>query len=267
MTNPRATRVREYAKLSRRSARLKAGLFVAEGPGAVVEAIGSAGDPGGAVVRAALMTAAAADRHPDIVSAAGDRGIEFRECSDEVLAEIADTVHAQGMVVICEFLDVSLESVLDDRPRLVVVLSQVRDPGNAGTIVRAADAAGADAVILTEASVDIYNSKAVRSSAGSIFHLPVVVGEPLLQITADARTAGMQILAADGNQPASDLFDADLAPATAWIFGNEAWGLPAADRDLADSAVAVPLYGRAESLNVGAAAAVCLYASARAQRS
>nr|WP_179429911.1 RNA methyltransferase [Spelaeicoccus albus] len=263
LSNPRAARVREYAKLTRRSARVKAGLFIVEGPGAIAEALAAVPTSG---LRAAFMTADAAERHPEILDRAAARGVEFRECTDDVLAEMADTVHAQGMIVVCDFLDVSLESVLDARPRLVAVLSQVRDPGNAGTIVRAADAAGADAVIVTDASVDLYNSKTVRSTAGSVFHLPIVVGVPLMQIAADVRSAGLQILAADGNQPAVDLFSVDLVPPTAWVFGNEAWGLPAGDRDLADTAVAVPIYGRAESLNVAAAAAVCLYASARSQR-
>lgn len=262
LSNPRSARIRDYAKLTRRSARIKAGLFLVEGPGAVAEALNSEA----ATVRAAFMTAGAAERHPDILDRADAVGVEFRECTPDVLGRMADTVHAQGMVVVCEFLDVSLESILDARPRMVAVLSRVRDPGNAGTILRAADAAGADAVVLTDASVDVYNSKTVRSTAGSVFHLPIVVGVPLLQVIADARAARLQILAADGNPPAVDLFDADLTPPTAWVFGNEAWGLPPDERELADAAVAVPIYGQAESLNVATAAAVCLYSSACAHR-
>jgi TrmH family RNA methyltransferase len=172
------------------------------------------------------------------------------------------------------------------------VLSQVRDPGNAGTVIRAADAAGADAVVLTDASVDVHNPKAVRATAGSLFHLPVVTGVPLVEAVAALRAAGLWVLAADGAgpidlddlsddahaalAPASEVLDgelraeslpAGLAGPVGWVFGNEAWGLPDADRALADAVVRVPVHGRAESLNLATAATVCLYATARAQRS
>ncbi len=150
----------------------------------------------------------------------------------------------------------------------MTVLANVRDPGNAGTVLRTADAAGADGVIFAAASVDPYNSKCVRSSAGSLFHLPVVAGAPLAETIGSLRESGVQVLAADGS--ASQLLDAregpDLSRPTAWLFGNEAWGLPDDVLALADAAVAVPIYGRAESLNLAAAAAICLYASARQLR-
>ena len=136
-------------------------------------------------------------------------------------------------------------------------------------MLRTADAAGADGVIFAGGSVDPYNSKCVRASAGSLFHLPVVLGAPLDEAVLALRGAGLRILAADGT--ARHTLD-EAAPAArlrqpaAWLFGNEAWGLPADVLALADEAVAVPIYGRAESLNLAAAAAVCLYASARAQR-
>jgi TrmH family RNA methyltransferase len=146
----------------------------------------------------------------------------------------------------------------------------VRDPGNAGTVLRAADAAGADAVIFADASVDPYNGKCVRASAGSLFHLPVVAGARLPAATAALRAAGLRILAADGRGGAT-LDDpgtrTGLTGPTAWLFGNEAWGLPDDLLALADESVAVPIYGRAESLNLATAAAVCLYASAQAQHS
>jgi TrmH family RNA methyltransferase len=176
--------------------------------------------------------------------------------------------------------------VLAGRPKLIAVLAQVRDPGNAGTVIRAADAAGADAVVLTDASVDVHNPKAVRATAGSLFHLPVVTGIPLEAGLAAIRAAGLWLLAADGageldlDDLSDDAEGADAGPAglagpagpkglagpVAWVFGNEAWGLPAADRSLADAAVRVPVHGRAESLNLATAATVCLYATARAQR-
>ena len=171
----------------------------------------------------------------------------------------------------CQALDVELTSVLDKEAQLVVVLSQVRDPGNAGTIIRLADAAGADAVVLTSSSVDVYNDKVVRSTAGSLFHVPVVTAVGLSEVTELARARGLQVLAADANDEAHDLHHPwetglDLTARTAWVFGNEAWGMSAEDLELCDSSVAVPIYGSAESLNLGTAAGVCIYESARNQR-
>lgn len=185
------------------------------------------------------------------------------------MAELAQTITPQGLLGVCTFVDVPLDSVLAARPRLITVLANVRDPGNAGTVLRTADAAGADGVVFAAASVDPYNSKCVRSSAGSLFHLPVVAGAPLEETIAALRSAGLQVLAADGS--ATRFVDSaedgpDLARPTAWLLGNEAWGLPDSLLALADDVVAVPIYGRAESLNLAAAAAVCLYASARALR-
>jgi RNA methyltransferase, TrmH family len=152
---------------------------------------------------------------------------------------------------------------------LVAICADVRDPGNAGSVLRCADAAGADGVVFTGDAVDPYNPKAVRSSVGSLWHLDVVIETETAATIDTVRAGGMRVVAADGAAEL-DLDTADddgvLDGPTAWLFGNEAWGLPAATRDLADVAVRVPIHGRAESLNLAAAAAVCLYASARAQR-
>ena len=148
------------------------------------------------------------------------------------------------------------------------MLASVRDPGNAGTVLRTADAAGAQAVIFSDASVDPYNGKCVRASAGSLFHVPLVAGVPPGRAVTALRAAGLRVLAADarGGRTLDELAPVELAAPTAWIFGNEAWGMPSELVALADESVAVPIYGRAESLNLAAAAAVCLYACARAQR-
>jgi RNA methyltransferase, TrmH family len=173
------------------------------------------------------------------------------------------------VVAVCRFVDRPLAEALQDAPRLVVVCAHVRDPGNAGTVLRCADAAGADAVVLAGSSVDPYNGKCVRASAGSLFHMPVTAGVPVEEAVAAARAAGLRVVAADGAADA-DLHEAQarglLGGPTAWLFGNEAWGLPAEQAALADLVVRVPIYGRAESLNLATAAAVCLYASAWAQR-
>ncbi|MBU4215351.1 MAG: RNA methyltransferase [Actinobacteria bacterium] len=269
MVNPRADRVRQVHALATRSARERSGRFLVEGPQAVREAVACTG----VRVHAVYLTEAAYRRYPEIVGAARDRSVPVRLGTVEVLAAMSPD--AQGVVAVADLVDVSLDHALMAGPRLVAVLAQVRDPGNAGTVLRAADAAGADLVVLTQASVDVHNPKSVRSSAGSLFHLPVVVGVSLVEAVAALRRHGLGILAAsgDGRFDLDDLLDGvagpgapDLAAPTAWVFGNEAWGLADADRAAADAVVRVPLHGRAESLNLATAAAVCLYASARAQR-
>lgn len=223
------------------------------------------------------LTPAAAERYPEIVASAAQAGLEVRLGAPEVLETMSADAQ-QVLAVLRTEPAVGLAEVLDRRPRLVAVLAQVRDPGNAGTVIRAADAAGADAVVLTTASVDVHNPKVVRSTAGSMFHLPVVTGVELAEVTAALQAAGLAVLAADGSgeRDLDDLLDVagrgrapdrpDLADPTAWVFGNEAWGLQEPARLLADAVVRVPLRGRAESLNLATAATVCLYASSRAQR-
>jgi TrmH family RNA methyltransferase len=182
---------------------------------------------------------------------------------------LAQTTTPQGIVAVCGFLDVGPGAILDAAPRLVVLLAQVRDPGNAGTVIRTADAAGADAVVLSRGCVDVYNPKCVRAGAGSMFHLPICVDVVVEEAVRSLRAAGVRVLAADGRGRV-DLDElgesGGLDGPTAWIFGNEAWGLPSEVAAAADETVRVPIHGRAESLNLATAAAVCLYASARAQR-
>lgn len=264
LTSVSSDRVSRVRRLATRSFRDKQRAFVVEGPQAVREALAW-----GAPVRVLYVTPAALTRHHDLVALARDAAVPVMTATDDVLAAMGDTVHPQGVLAECGFVDVPLPSVVAAGPRLVVVLAQVRDPGNAGTVLRTADGAGADAVVLTAGSVDPYNPKCVRATVGSLFHLPVVTGVPAPAAVAALRAAGLRVLAADGAGPV-DLDDATdsgaLGAPTAWLFGNEAWGLPDADRALADEVVRVPIHGRAESLNLATAAAVCLYASARAHR-
>ncbi|MCU1573365.1 MAG: methyltransferase [Micrococcaceae bacterium] len=289
MTNPRADRVRDVAKLAGRPVRLKRNQFLAEGPQAVREALLAHRDclaAGGSPVIAELYASLEfLKRHPDILDLAEEPAsrVHVRIASELVLSAMTDTVAPQGVLAVCNFVDVPLAEVLASKPRLIAVLCQVRDPGNAGTVLRAADAAGADAVVLTGSSVDIYNPKAVRSTAGSLFHLPVVLGADIADLASQCRAAGLGVLAADGyghlnldvlqDESAARSFEQDTPEAqyelerpTAWLFGNEAQGLSEEELLLADHRVAVPVYGSAESLNLGTAATVCLYASARAQR-
>jgi TrmH family RNA methyltransferase len=289
MTNPRADRVRDVAKLAGRSGRLKRRQFFVEGPQAVREALHAHRDcldaGGTAVVEAVYATVECLKRHPDLLELASPRGsqLQVRIASDLVLSAMTDTVTPQGVVAVCNFVDVPLEEVLAAKPKLIAMLCRVQDPGNAGTVLRAADAAGADAVIFSNSSVDIYNPKAVRSTAGSLFHLPVVRGVELASVVSAAKAAGVGVLAADGygqlnldllqDESAARAFEQQIPDSqyaleepTLWLFGNEAQGLAGEEKALADHRVAVPVYGEAESLNLGTAATVCLYASARAQR-
>jgi TrmH family RNA methyltransferase len=264
LTSTRSPRVTAARRLVKRAFRDRDGRFLAEGPQACREAAASPG-----VLLELYVTAEAAARHADLVAAARTAGAEVVLASGEVVASLSGTVTPQGMVGVCRVLDAALGDLLATAPRLVTVLAYARDPGNVGTVIRCSDAAGADGVVLTEASVDPYNPKAVRASAGSLFHLPVVTGPEVGALVSDLRAAGLRVLAADGagERDLDDLLDdGSLAAPTAWVFGNEAWGLPEEARALADEVVRVPIHGRAESLNLATAAAVCLYASARAQR-
>jgi RNA methyltransferase, TrmH family len=266
--------VKAVARLSGRSARDRDGRFLAEGPQAVREAVSAhrTGEPG--AVHAVYVAASASDRFAAIVEAAISAGIGVHEVTDEVFTAMAGagaTVTPQGLLAVCAGISTGLDAVLARRPRLIAVLSKVRDPGNAGTVIRAADAAGADAVIVTRSSVDVHNPKCVRSTAGSLFHLPVVTGLDLPGALDRLRAAGLTVLAADG-EGRTDLDDlqddagSSLSGPVAWVFGNEAAGLDDDEKSLADDVVAVPVHGRAESLNLATAATVCLYATARAQR-
>ncbi|WP_405610814.1 TrmH family RNA methyltransferase [Streptomyces sp. NBC_00076] len=264
LISPRSPRVSAARRLARRNFRGKERLFLAEGPQAVREAAAHA-----STLVELFATLDAAERYADIIGEARAAGARVHLADDLVIADISTTVTPQGLVGVCRFLDTPFEDILRGRPKLVAVLAHVRDPGNAGTVLRCADAAGAEAVVLTDASVDLYNPKTVRASVGSLFHLPVAVGVPVEQAVAGLKDAGVRILAADGagtDDLDDELDKGTMGGPTAWVFGNEAWGLPEETRALADAVVRVPIHGKAESLNLATAAAVCLYASARAQR-
>jgi TrmH family RNA methyltransferase len=255
--------VKHARRLATRAFRADHREFLAEGPQAVREAL--------AHERAALevfATVGATDQHPDLVESARLKDVTWHIVTDDVVAAMTDTVQPQGVVARCAMLDRPLEALLDREPTFLVVCADIRDPGNAGAVIRCADAAGAHGVVFVGDSVDPFNPKSVRATVGSIFHLPIAVSRDIAGSLAAVQEAGMAVLAADGKGDVG-LFDdnLDLAAPTAWLMGNEAWGLPDEVRSLADRVVAVPIFGRAESLNLATAAAVCLYASARARNS
>ncbi|WP_045272374.1 TrmH family RNA methyltransferase [Microbacterium azadirachtae] len=264
LENPRSPRVRAVAKLTKRSARTETGLFLLEGPQAVREALSYRPE---AIVEL-FATPTAWDKHGDLRQAAADADVRFEYVTEFVLAAMADTVTPQGVVAVARQMPTSVRDIFAASPRLVAICEEIRDPGNLGTIIRAADATGADAVVLTGRTVDLYNPKVVRSTTGSLFHLPVSVGGELTDVVERAHAAGLQVVAADvkGDDLLAARAEGVLARPTAWLFGNEARGLEEPALELADRALRLPIFGRAESLNLATAASVCLYESAFAQR-
>jgi TrmH family RNA methyltransferase len=256
-------RVKDARKLSRRSERSGRRLFLADGPKAVEGALSVEG-----CVVEVFATTAATEQYAALAGVAP----RWTLVEDAALASLSDSVTPAGVVAVCRFLDRPLAGLVETPDgaaplRLVALCADVRDPGNAGTVIRCADAAGADAVVLAGQSVDPYNPKTVRASVGSLFHLPVALERDPASAVRSLQAAGLQVLAADGaGEIDLDRADDLLAAPTAWLFGNEAWGLPPELAELADHRVRIPIHGRAESLNLSTAAALCLYATARAHR-
>jgi RNA methyltransferase, TrmH family len=251
-------------RLLRRKDRELARRFIAEGRQATSEALRRPG-----TVIELIVADDSVDRHHDLLEEASQRGVQMAVATSPAVAELSATVTPQGLIAVCEMIDVSATDALTGTCRLAVFCDQIRDPGNLGTVIRCADAFGADAVLISRNSVDVYNAKTVRATTGSLFHLPLAIGIHLAEVVDLARHSGLQIFGADAGAPCTinDLAQSgELASPTMWVMGNEAWGLQPGDSALLDRLVAVPLYGRAESLNLSTAAAVLLYASATAQR-
>ena len=258
LTNVRAPKVARARRLLKRGFRESDGLFLAEGPQACREAA-LAGK-----VKELYLTQEAFDRYAEIVTAIEESGAEITICTEAVIEQFSSTVSPQGMTAVVKMWDQDPTKIFTRNTKLVVALTAVRDPGNAGSVIRVADAAGAQGVVMSNDSVDLFNPKVVRASVGSLFHLPISIGQELTVTIASARAAGMQVLAADASG-VSLYGGVDLVKPTLWVFGNEAWGIPPEVLALVDEVVSIPIYGQAESLNLATASAVCLYASAQAQ--
>jgi TrmH family RNA methyltransferase len=255
----RSARIAAARKLTRRAGRDAAGAFLAEGRQAVSEALATS--PG--AVRQVFATAAAAAAHRDLLTGTA---VPVRLVTEKAAAGLSETVTPQGLVAVCDLPDVPPERVAAQLPRLTVALAGIADPGNAGTVLRTADACGAGGVVFGAGSVDPFGGKVVRAGAGSHFHLDVVRSAGLAELLPALRSAGATLLAADAGGEAAlpDIVDR-LAGPVVWLFGNEARGVPADLAALADARVRIPMRGRAESLNLAAAAAICLYATQSAQ--
>lgn len=226
-----------------------------EGAQAVREALAWSGD-----VHELFATEDFLARDAGLVATAHDRGVPVSTVTDRAMAGLAETVTPQGVVAVCALVDRPLADVLAGEPQLVAVLVGVSDPGNAGTVIRVADAAGADAVVLAGDAVDPHNGKCVRASTGSVFHVPIARA-PVDEVLDACRAAGLRLVAADGYAKA-ELTPGAVTGPTAWLFGSEAHGLPEEVKSAADESLRVPIYGKAESLNLATAATVCLYATA-----
>jgi TrmH family RNA methyltransferase len=218
-------------------------------------------------VRQLFVTPTAAEREIDLLRTAAAADVPVLLVNDRVSAGLSETQHPQGVVAVVSTPRRTVADVVRQSPRLLTLLCDVADPGNAGTVIRTSDAAGADAVLLTRGSVDPFTGKCVRATAGSLFHLPIVTGLSVRPTVTALQEAGVRVLATTLDGDDLEQLPADeLARPTAWLFGSEAHGLDPAVAAAADRIVRVPIHGRAESLNLAAAAAVCLYASASAQR-
>lgn len=255
ITSVRNPKVAAALRLHKRAFRERDRAFLVEGSGAVEEALGR---PGGV---STLFCIDPADR---LAERGPGSGAEVVHVSEGVMARLTGTVTPQGLVAVAPFVDVPLDDLGSDLS-CVALLHAVRDPGNAGTVLRSVDAAGGDAVLFSAGSVDVYNAKTVRSSAGSLFHVPVVRELDTPAAIDALRSRGVRVLAMDASAE-SDLHGLDLADPVAFVFGNEAWGLPDDVARLADAGVRIPIAGRAESLNLAAAATVCVFEWARQRR-
>lgn len=259
-------------KLHRREQRTRHGQFLVEGPQAVREVL--ACEPG--LIRDLYVSEGAFERYPEIRELAVSAGVWTHIVDDDALRDLSGD--GQGFVVVAEMpQQPTLESLLADT-QLAIAAVGASDPGNVGTIVRSADAAGAGAVLLTKGCAELTAPKVVRSTVGSLFHVPAATNLDLAEIIAQAHAAGMQVLAAEGTGEwdlpalvqaaygAGVTGGPDISRSTLWVVGNEARGFDGVDLSEVDAKVAIPLYGQAESLNVSVAASICLYTTAMAQR-
>ena len=252
----RHTKVQRLRRLvERRRARHDERSFVLEGSRVVGEALTA-----GVVIEAVFMVAGTDE---PTVDRARDAGVPVFELEPGVMERVADTVTPQSVMGVVGFVDVALDAVL--AATLVVVCVDIRDPGNLGTVLRSAEGAGAGGVVCCDGSVDLYNPKVVRASAGSLFHVPVVAGGKPVEVLERLGAAKLQRLgtvAHGGDAPEA----VDLRAPVAVTLGNEANGLPAALDACLDRRVTIPMAGRTESLNVGMAAAVLCFEVARQRR-
>lgn len=247
--------VKAAAELKQKKYRQQQGLFLAEGLRTVEEAVRYG------AVQSIFYTAIEDDRTRAVLEEAAAKQIKLVCVSDKVLKKIADTETPQGIIAVCEMSSKRLDDFLASG-KMLLVLDRVTDPGNIGTMLRTADAAGVGGLLLLQGCADIYAPKTVRASMGSLFHLPVLSGLSEELLVQAARKAGYELLVTclDG---ADNLYKADLQGRLAFVMGNEANGVSPALLAAADKRVFIPMQGRAESLNVAMAAGIVMFEALR----
>ncbi len=238
------------------------GLMLLEGPKLVLEALVSGVE---LVEAAASPRAAQRPRGAEALRALEDGGVPVRLLADEVLEGLSEVRASQGLLAIAQRPQAAPEALFDAPQPLVVVAVEVQDPGNLGALLRSAEAAGATGAVLTAGCADPFSWKALRGSMGSAFRLPLLAGLPPEQALALLQGRGLRLAAASAEAP-QDYAEADLRGPLALLVGNEGAGLPAALQQAADLRLRIPMAGRVESLNAGAAAAVLLFEAARQRR-
>lgn len=255
--NPLIQRAR---KLRKHGMRQRAQEFLVEGANGICEALAVGLRPG-----LLFVSDPAPPSMASLLEAARRCGVPVQFVSPPVMQAISDTETPPGAVAVVSFVDVDAETLLGRAPDLVVVLGEVRDPGNLGTILRTARAAGAGAVILGRGTVDVYNPKVVRASAGAIFRMPVAREVEIPWVLSELGNRGIRRIAADPQAPAT-YDEVDMRGPCALVFGNEAWGLPEEILATVDERASIPMQASAESLNVGISAAVFLFEAVRQRR-
>lgn len=255
LTGLQNPQVKAAAELKQKKYRQQQGLFLAEGLRTVEEAVASK------TVVSIFYTAIEDDRTRSVLEEAAAQQLKLYCVSDAVMKKIADTDTPQGIIAVCKMQNVTLDKLLS-KGEMLLVLDRVGDPGNLGTMLRTADAAGIGGVVLLKGCVDIYAPKTVRSSMGSLFHVPVVSGIGEDKFIAEAKDAGYELLVTS-LEGADNLYKADLGGRIAFVMGNEAGGVSANILERADKRVFIPMAGRAESLNVAMAAGVVMFEALR----
>jgi TrmH family RNA methyltransferase len=231
--------------------------FLVEGSHAVEEVIKSH------LAKAIFVTQEFARANNVLLSKAASERISIFETEAVAIEKLSETLSPQGIVAVADYVATNLEKQDLVEANFVVVLSNVRDPGNAGAIIRVADAAGADLVIFAGTCVDPHNGKVVRASAGSIFNVKVRQSDDVAETLTDLVSTNHSVFITDGKSE-TQWKDVDLKKPLAWVLGNEAWGVSDLDAPVGQR-VSIPIYGRAESLNVATAAALCLYETAKSR--
>jgi len=277
ITSPSNPKIKEVLDIKKRRSKYKGNVFIIEGPHLTEMALAS-----GIGMKEVFFTSAFSQRKdgqrllgqlsrksygnnppspPFSKGGMGGFSGEIFEVTEQILKKLTDTETPQGIVAIVSYATKNLDDIIFRSTPMLVIADGVQEPGNLGTIIRTSDAAGADAVVILKGTCDAFSQKTIRSTAGSLFNVPIIHSETA-KLLSWLKTNKIQ-LAATALDSEKSVFDADLTFPTAFVFGNEAHGISNQMRKNSDLILKIPIHGKAESLNVSAAAAVCLYEAVR----